>query len=100
WRGGRVRPSKLKDPSCPAFAPASDDLVVTGHVTARFRNSSAGVLVVQDTQVLESAAAVRADFGRTVVPALADCLAHQYRQRKNVVWVKVRVLELPQIGTV
>jgi hypothetical protein len=100
WRGGTVRSSKPSGPSCPGFDPKSSDLVVTGHANASFQNARAGVQVSLDSQVLESADAVRSDFARTILPPLAGCLAYQLRQGPNIAAVTVEPLDFPKIGAV
>jgi hypothetical protein len=102
WTGGPKTPSKLTAPSCPGFNPKESDLVVTGHAEARFSYTRGGVIFDQDTQVLESAAAVKTDFARVVQPKLADCLAYQLKSsgKGNVLSVSVRKLGLPPIGDV
>ena len=102
WTGGPTTPSKLTAPACPGFNPKESDLVITGHAEARFIYKSAGVILDQDSQVLESAAAVKTDFARTITPKLADCLAYQWKSSKTtkVVSVAVRQLGLPRIGNI
>ena len=102
WTGGPKTPSKLTAPSCPGFNPKESDLVITGHAEALFNYRSGGVTFDQDTQVLESADAVKTDFGRTIQPKLADCLAYQWKSAKNakVVSVVVHQLALPRIGNI
>jgi hypothetical protein len=100
WRGGPTTPTKLTGPSCPGFNPKVSDLVVTGHANASFKNPRAGVQISLDTQVLESAEAVRTDFARTVQPPLADCLEYQFKQGpSNFASVTVDPLDFPRIGS-
>ena len=103
WTGGPTTPSKLTAPSCPGFNPKESDLVVTGHAEARFTYKSGGVIFDQDSQVLESADAVKTDFARTITPKLADCLAYQLKSSgkgTKVLSVGVRQLGLPRIGDI
>jgi hypothetical protein len=102
WTGGSTTRSKLTSPGCPGFNPKESDLVVTGHADARFTNKSGGVVFGQDSQVLESADAVKTDFARTIQPKLADCLAYQLKSsgKGSVLSVSVRTLALPPIGTI
>jgi hypothetical protein len=102
WTGGPKTPSKLTAPNCPGFNPKESDLVVTGHAEARFTASRVGVVFGQDSQVLESAEAVKTDFARTVTPKLPGCLAYQLKAggKGNVLSVSIRKLPLPRIGTV
>jgi len=99
WRGGQVKPEAPRGPDCPGFQPKFADLVVTGHAAVSFVNTRAGVRILQDSQVLESVAAVKADFVRTMTPQLPGCIAHQYRRDPNVVSVTVQRLEFPRLGT-
>jgi hypothetical protein len=58
------------------------------------------VQISLDTQVLESAEAVRTDFARTVQPPLADCLEYQFKQGpSNFASVTVDPLDFPRIGS-
>ena len=98
WHGGTTPSSKPTSPSCPGFDPKTSDLVITGHANASFQNPRAGVEISLDSQVLESADAVRTDFSRTVQPPLAACLAHQLRQGQGITGVTVERLEFPKIG--
>ena len=100
WSGGARTPEPLTGPACPGFDPKESDLVVTGHAQARFAYARGGVVVEQDTQVLESELAVKTDFTRTVQPALARCLAHEIRASANgsVRSVAVRSLPFPRVG--
>ena len=72
WRGGSVPAEKPVGISCPNFDPKASDLVVTGQGSAMFENQRAGVEVHVDSQVLESAAAVKTDFARTIQPHASD----------------------------
>jgi hypothetical protein len=102
WTGGPKKPSKLEAPSCPGFNPKESDLVVTGHAEALFKLAPANVTFGQDTQVLETADAVKTDFARSVQPKLANCLAYQWKSSKTVkvFGVVVRTLALPSLGNV
>jgi len=102
WTGGPTTPSKLTAPKCPGFNPKESDLVVTGHAEARFTYARAGVIFDQDSQVLESAAAVKTDFARTVTSKLPGCLAYQWKSstKVNLVSVVVHPLALPPIGNI
>jgi hypothetical protein len=99
WRGGRTRPEPLEGPQCPGFEPKQADLVVTGRAAATFTNGRGGVEISQESQVLESVAAVKTDFARTVTPRLAACLEYQYRRDPNILGVSVQRLDFPRIGT-
>jgi hypothetical protein len=98
WEGGETRPSTLGVPSCPGFDPSQSDLVVTGHADARFSFAPGDVVLEQDVEVLSSAAQVREDFGRTIVPKLAPCLAYQIRQSPKVVSARVQRIPFPSTG--
>ena len=100
WLGGPVKPMALTPPNCPGFAPKESDLVVSGHADARFTFRQAGLELDQDVQVLESAAAVKTDFARTVSPKLAGCLAFQLRQLPNVTGAEVEQIPFPPTGSV
>ena len=100
WRGGRIPSVRPTGPSCPGFDPKASDLVVTGHANASFTNKRAGVQIALDSQVLESAEAVRTDFARTIQPELPGCLAHQLRRGPNISAVTVEPLEFPKLGVV
>ncbi len=77
WQGGATKPSPLVAPNCPGFNPKESDLVVSGHADARFTLPAEGVVLVQDVEVLASAAAVRTDFARTIRPQFPPCLAYE-----------------------
>ena len=102
WSGGPKKASKLTAPGCPGFDPKESDLIVTGHAEANFTLARALVTFNQDTQVLESAAAVQTDFARTIQPKLSDCLAYELRSgsKGQVIDVKVAKLALPRFGSV
>jgi hypothetical protein len=101
WRGGQTDPIKLRGPSCPGFDPKVSDLVITGHANASFRNVRAGVQISLDTQVLESAEAVKEDFARTIKPALVECLEYQFKQGPTTfASVTVEPLDFPSVGSV
>jgi hypothetical protein len=102
WTGGPKTPSKLTAPSCPGFNPKESDLVVTGHAEARFTYARGLVIFDQDSQVLESANAVKTDFARSVQPKLADCLAYELKSssKGSVLSVSVRKLVLPPVGNI
>jgi hypothetical protein len=100
WKGGPTPPAKLRGPSCPGFDPKESDLVVTGHASAVFDYTRAGVRVSLETQVLETASDVRTDFARTIRPPLAACLEQQLLKDATVVSAKVEELDFPTIGTV
>jgi hypothetical protein len=55
-----------------------------------------------DVQVMETAAAVRTDFARTVKPALARCLGYSFEQSagKAAKLVSARRIPFPRVGTV
>jgi hypothetical protein len=102
WTGGPTKPTKLTAPSCPGFNPKESDLVVTGHADASFTYRGA-VLFGQDSQVLETAAAVKTDFARSIQPKLTGCLGYQLKAsgKGQVTSVTVRKLTgVPKIGTV
>jgi hypothetical protein len=99
WKGGPHKPDPPTGPDCPGFEPKLADLVLTGHAAATFENPRAGVRIFQDAQVLESPAAVRTDFRRTVTAKLGDCLAHQYRRDPEVLAVSVKRLDFPRLGS-
>ena len=100
WTGGpKVPPSKLTAPSCPGFNPKESDLVVTGHAESQFTLRGQASLD-QDTQVLESATAVKKDFARSVQPKLQACLAYQLKSAKGVIDASVQPLALPRVGDV
>jgi hypothetical protein len=99
WQGGQTRPGPLAAPSCPGFDPKQSDLVVTGHADARFNFSPGDVILEQDVEVLSSAAQVREDFSRTIVPKLAPCLAHQIERSPNVVSAQVERMPFPSTGS-
>jgi hypothetical protein len=102
WTGGSRKPSKLTAPSCPGFDPKESDLVVTGHAAARFTNTRGALVVDQDTQVLETSAAVQKDFARSLKPELPGCLAYQLKAsgQGQIVSVSVRPLALRRLGEV
>jgi len=102
WTGGQKPAGKLSAPNCPGFDPKESDLVVTGHAEAHFVYSRAGVTFDQDTQVLETPAAVKTDFSRTIRPELPGCLAYgiKHGSKEKVVSVAVHPLGLPANGDV
>lgn len=100
WRGGVTKSMKPVGPACPGFDPKESDLVVTGHANASFEYRDAGVQLALDSQVLETAAAVRTDFARTIQPPLAECLAYQLRQGPGITAVKVEQIQFPKVGAI
>jgi hypothetical protein len=103
WAGGqKKKASNLTAPNCPGFNPKESDLVVTGHAEALFTYPRGAVTFDQDSQVLESADAVKTDFGRTIQPKLADCLAYELKSsgKGSVLSVSVRKLALPPVGNI
>jgi hypothetical protein len=99
WQGGPTRPDSLASPSCPGFDPKQSDLVVTGHADARFSFVPGDVVLEQDVEVLASAAQVREDFARTIVPELVPCLAHQIEHSPNVASAQVQRVPFPTTGS-
>ncbi len=100
WAGGPIKTSPLSPPNCPGFDPKESDLVVTGHVDARFTSPAAGIEVDQDVQVMSDADAVQTDFSRSISPKLAKCLAWQLGKLEHVVGVQVKRVPFPPIGAV
>ena len=95
-----TKSAKLSGPACPGFDPKASDLVITGHANASFENQRAGVQVSLDSQVLESAAAVRTDFARTMQPPLPGVPRLPAEAGPGIMAVKVERLDFPKLGAV
>jgi hypothetical protein len=100
WHGGIIKSDRPQGPTCPGFDPKASDLVVTGHANASFTNPSARVQVSLDSQVMQTADAVRADFDRTIQPPLPACLAYQLKQGPRIASVTVVQIPFPKIAPV
>ena len=100
WGGGQSKPDPIDSPNCPGFDPKESDLTVTGHADAKFLFQQGAVELDQDVQVLQTAAAVRTDFARTVSPKLGRCLGWQLKKGGNVEDVEVQKIPFPPTGVV
>ena len=99
WRGGSVPSEKPVGISCPDFDPKASDLVVTGQGSASFENARAGVEVHVDSQVFESATAVKTDFARMIQPPLTACLAYRLEKNTQIAEATAQPLRFPRIGS-
>jgi hypothetical protein len=76
WKGGAVKPDLTSDSPCVSKV---SDLVVTGSAKSDFNATAAGTRITSETEILESAAMVTADWQRTVGnAAFMACTRKEY----------------------
>ena len=78
WKGGAVKPDLTSDSKC---VSKISDLVITGDAKSEFNAAAAAMRITSETEVLESAAMVTADWQRTVGnAAFMACTRKEYSQ--------------------
>jgi hypothetical protein len=78
WKGGAVKPDLTSDSKCVSKV---SDLVITGNAKSEFNAAAAAMRITSETEVLESAAMVTADWQRTVGnAAFMACTRKEYSQ--------------------
>ena len=78
WKGGAVKPDLTSDSKCVSKV---SDLVITGDAKSDFNAAAAAMRITSETEVLESAAMVTADWQRTVGnAAFMACTRKEYSQ--------------------
>ncbi len=75
WRGGATKVDLSADSGCPDWKPKQSDLRVTGAAASRF--VATGLVIKSEVHVFQSAAMVRLDWQRTVVPPRAFSCARE-----------------------
>lgn len=101
WSGGPVKPDLSSAPPCKGFRPKQSDLVIVGAARTVWRNSSIGIGLDSEVQVLRSARMVRLDWKRTVLaPQVLGCLRSGIAKRLDPrsTLVSMRVAPFPRVA--